>query len=90
MNILLWILVGLVGGLIAKALMPGDDPGGIIITILLGIAGAIVGGFISIALGLGNGVDDFDLGTIFLSVVGAMLLLFGYRLFTGGMRGSHA
>ena len=83
MNIIGWIVVGLLAGLIAKALMPGDDPGGIIITILLGIAGAIVGGFVSIALGLGNGIDDFDIGTIVLAVLGSMLLLFGYRMVTG-------
>jgi uncharacterized membrane protein YeaQ/YmgE (transglycosylase-associated protein family) len=86
MNILAWILVGLIGGLIAKALMPGDDPGGIIITVLLGIAGAIVGGFVSVALGIGNGVDDFDIGTIVLSIAGAMLLLFGYRMVAGTAR----
>ncbi len=62
--------------------MPGRDPGGIILTTLLGIGGAILGGFLSIALGLGNGVDDFDVGTIVLAVVGAMLILGGYRLVT--------
>ena len=82
MNIIAWILVGLIGGALAKLLMPGRDPGGIIVTILLGVAGALVGGFLSVALGVGNGVDDFDIGTIFLSVAGAMLLLGGYRLFT--------
>lgn len=80
MNIIAWIIVGLVGGAIARLLMPGRDPGGIIITIVLGVAGAILGGFLSIALGIGNGVDDFDVGTIVLSVVGAMILLAGYRL----------
>ena len=83
MNIIAWIIVGLVAGAIAKMLMPGDDPGGIIITILLGIAGAIVGGFIAVALNLSNGVDDFDIGTIVLAVLGAMLLLFGYRMVAG-------
>jgi len=82
MNILMWILVGLVGGMIAKAIMPTKFPGGIIMTVLLGIGGAIAGGFLSVAFGLGNGIDDFDLGTIFLSVLGAMLLLFGYRMLT--------
>ena len=52
MNIIAWILVGLIGGSLAKLLMPGRDPGGIIITILLGIAGALLGGFLSVALGL--------------------------------------
>jgi uncharacterized membrane protein YeaQ/YmgE (transglycosylase-associated protein family) len=87
MNILAWIIVGLIGGAIAKLLMPGNDPGGIIITILLGIVGAIVGGFITVALGIGNGVDDFDLGTILLSVVGSMLLFFAYRLIAGQRTG---
>jgi uncharacterized membrane protein YeaQ/YmgE (transglycosylase-associated protein family) len=61
-------------------LMPGEDPGGIIVTILLGIAGAIVGGFIAVALNISNGVDDFDFGTIVLAVLGSMLLPFGYRI----------
>jgi uncharacterized membrane protein YeaQ/YmgE (transglycosylase-associated protein family) len=52
---------------------------GIIVTILLGVAGALVGRFLSVALGVDNGVDDFDIGTIFLSEAGAMLLLGGYR-----------
>ena len=81
MNIIAWILVGLIGGALAKMLMPGRDPGGILLTIVLGIAGALLGGFLSIALGVGNGVDDFDVGTIALSVLGAMLLLAGYRMF---------
>jgi uncharacterized membrane protein YeaQ/YmgE (transglycosylase-associated protein family) len=80
MNILAWILVGLIGGALAKLLMPGNDPGGIILTIVLGIAGALLGGFISVALGVGDGVDDFDIGTILLSVLGAMLILGAYRL----------
>lgn len=82
-NIIGWIVVGLIAGALAKMLMPGDDPGGIILTMLLGIAGAIVGGFIAVALNISNGVDDFDIGTIFLAVVGAMLLLFGYRMLVG-------
>lgn len=83
MSILLWILVGLIAGAIAKMLMPGNDPGGIIVTILLGIAGAIVGGFIAVALNISNGIDDFDVGTLVLAVLGSMLLLFGYRLVAG-------
>jgi uncharacterized membrane protein YeaQ/YmgE (transglycosylase-associated protein family) len=88
MGIIAWIVVGLIGGLIAKALMPGDDPGGIILTILLGIAGAIVGGFISVAAGIGNGVDDFDIGTIVLSALGAVLILGLYRIVIGQRRGA--
>jgi uncharacterized membrane protein YeaQ/YmgE (transglycosylase-associated protein family) len=83
MSILAWIVVGLIAGAIAKMLMPGNDPGGIIVTILLGIAGAIVGGFIAVALNISNGIDDFDIGTLVLAVLGSMLLLFGYRLVLG-------
>ena len=80
MNIIAWLLVGLIAGVLAKLLMPGRGPGGIIVTILLGIGGAIVGGFIAVALGLSDGVNNFDIGTIFLAVGGAMILLFGYRM----------
>lgn len=83
MGILSWIIVGLIGGALAKLLLPGKDPGGIIITILLGIAGAMLGGFIAVALDISNGVDDFDIGSIVLSVFGAMLILLGYRMVTG-------
>jgi uncharacterized membrane protein YeaQ/YmgE (transglycosylase-associated protein family) len=79
-SILAWIVVGLIAGALAKLLMPGRDPGGLILTVLLGIAGAIVGGFIAVALNISNGVDDFDFGTIVLAVLGAMLILFAYRL----------
>jgi uncharacterized membrane protein YeaQ/YmgE (transglycosylase-associated protein family) len=84
MGILAWIVVGLIGGAIAKMLMPGDDPGGIVLTILLGIAGAIVGGFVAVALNLSNGIDDFDIGSIVLAILGSKALLFVYRLATGG------
>jgi uncharacterized membrane protein YeaQ/YmgE (transglycosylase-associated protein family) len=87
-GILAWIIVGLVGGIIAKLIVPGDDPGGggfvgIIVTILLGIAGALLGGFLAVAMGISNGVDDFDLGTILLSIVGAVIILVAYKALTG-------
>jgi uncharacterized membrane protein YeaQ/YmgE (transglycosylase-associated protein family) len=87
MGILAWIVVGLIGGAIAKLLMPGRDPGGIILTILLGIAGAVLGGFAAVALDISNGVDDFDIGSIVLSVIGSMILLLAYRLVVGDRRG---
>ncbi|HEX5140607.1 MAG TPA: GlsB/YeaQ/YmgE family stress response membrane protein [Dehalococcoidia bacterium] len=87
MSILAWIVVGLIGGAIAKLLMPGRDPGGIILTILLGIGGAVLGGFIAVALDISNGIDDFDLGSIVLAVLGAMLILFVYRLVVGRREG---
>jgi uncharacterized membrane protein YeaQ/YmgE (transglycosylase-associated protein family) len=86
MSIIAWIVVGLVSGLIAKALMPGREPGGLIVTILLGIAGAFVGGYLAIAAGISDGVNNFDLGTIVLAVLGAMLLLVVYRSLFGGGR----
>lgn len=79
MGIISWIIFGLVAGLIAKLLMPGRDPGGFIITILLGIAGAVVGGFIATQFGYG-GVDGFNLGSFVVAVLGAIILLIGYRM----------
>jgi len=85
MSIIAWIVVGLIAGVIAKMLMPGKEPGGgIILTVLLGIGGAIVGGFLAVALGISDGVNNFDVGTIVLAVAGAMLLLFAYRAVSGG------
>ena len=55
MGILSWIILGLIVGALAKWIMPGNDPGGILITILIGIAGALIGGFLSAALGIGDG-----------------------------------
>lgn len=83
LGILAWIVVGLIGGTLGKMLLPGKDPGGLVITILLGIAGAIVGGFIAVALDISNGVDDFDVGSIVLSIVGTILILLVYRFATG-------
>ncbi|HOX25608.1 MAG TPA: GlsB/YeaQ/YmgE family stress response membrane protein [Candidatus Krumholzibacteria bacterium] len=79
MGILSWIVMGLIVGVIAKFIMPGKDPGGIIVTILLGIAGAFVGGFIGSALGLGT-ITGFNFGSFLLSIAGAILLLILYRL----------
>lgn len=78
MGILSWIVMGLLAGALAKWLMPGKDPGGCIITILLGIAGGVVGGFIGTQLGFGK-VDGFNLGSFALATAGAVLLLFIYR-----------
>ena len=78
MGILSWILMGLIVGVIAKLVMPGPDPGGIFITILLGIGGAFVGGYVGSFLGLGS-VTGFNLGSLLLSVGGAVLILILYR-----------
>jgi uncharacterized membrane protein YeaQ/YmgE (transglycosylase-associated protein family) len=80
MTILWWIIIGGIAGAIAKFIMPGKDPGGIIVTILLGIAGAVVGGWI-----LGLIFPGRDMGpTGFIgAIVGALLLLWIYRMFAG-------
>ena len=79
LGVLGWIVFGLIVGVIGKLLMPGRDPGGMIVTVLLGIAGALVGGFLGRAVGLyGPG----DPAGIFMSVIGAVLLLFAYRKFS--------
>jgi uncharacterized membrane protein YeaQ/YmgE (transglycosylase-associated protein family) len=90
LSILGWIVFGLIAGLIAKALMPGKDPGGAIITTLLGIAGAIVGGFIGRMLfgyGSANSAGDMSepgfIMSLVLAVVGSVILLAGYRLIRG-------
>ena len=74
MGILLWIVFGLIAGALAKFLMPGKQGGGIILTTLLGIAGAVVGGFIGTRLGFGD-VNSFDLTSMALAVGGAVLVL---------------
>jgi len=74
----LWmIVIGLVAGAMAKLIMPGKDPGGTIVTILIGIAGSLVGGFLGRALGMGGG-EGGGAGIIG-SVIGALILLAGYR-----------
>lgn len=83
MGFIAWIVLGLVAGVIAKLLMPGRDPGGCIITMLIGIVGALVGGFLSSRLfGISRG-GFFDLRTWVIAVVGAVILLVIYRLVVG-------
>jgi uncharacterized membrane protein YeaQ/YmgE (transglycosylase-associated protein family) len=78
MGILVWIVLGLIVGVLAKWIMPGDDPGGVFVTILIGIAGALLGGFLSRAMGIGD-VTGINLGSIAIAIVGSLILLFGYR-----------
>ena len=90
--ILGWIVFGLIAGVIAKAIMPGRDPGGCIVTILIGIAGSLIGGFIGhylLGYGTGNRGDASDLSrpgflmSLLLAVIGAVILLAIYRLIKG-------
>jgi uncharacterized membrane protein YeaQ/YmgE (transglycosylase-associated protein family) len=84
MGILGWILLGILAGVIAKALLPGDDPGGIFVTTIIGIVGALLGGFIARALGLGDPIDEFfDVSTWLAAIIGAIILLVIYRAVTG-------
>ncbi len=78
MGIISWLVLGLIVGVLAKWIMPGDDPGGFIVTILIGIAGAFVGGFIGSLVGLGD-VTGFNFVSIGLATLGAVILLFVYR-----------
>ncbi|HUO87393.1 MAG TPA: GlsB/YeaQ/YmgE family stress response membrane protein [Thermoanaerobaculia bacterium] len=77
-----WALFGLVAGIVAKFLMPGKDPGGCIVTSLIGIAGALLGGFLATQLGFG-GVAAWDLRSFVVAVIGAILLLVIYRALKG-------
>jgi uncharacterized membrane protein YeaQ/YmgE (transglycosylase-associated protein family) len=79
-GILGWIIFGLIVGAIAKLLMPGRDPGGIIVTMLLGIVGAVLGGFVGRALGW---YGPEDTAGIFVSILGAVIVLLVYRLLVG-------
>ena len=84
MEIVAWIVIGLIAGALGKVIMPGDDPGGIIVTALIGMAGALVGGFIT------HNLLGFDEGGFIWSIVvatlGAIILLAIYRMVVGGRR----
>ncbi len=80
MSIIGWILFGLVVGVVAKLLMPGRDPGGMIVTVLLGIVGALIGGFIGRLLGWYGESDPVG---FIMAVIGAILVLFAYRKVSG-------
>ncbi len=79
MGVLSWIVVGAVAGLLAKLIMPGNDPGGFIVTILLGIVGGLVGGWLGTRLGLGD-VTGFNIRSILIATGGAILVLIVYRV----------
>ncbi len=79
MGIISWIVLGLLAGLLAKFIMPGKDPGGIGVTIVIGIAGAIVGGFVASIIGVGS-VTGVNIGSIIIAVIGSLILLAGWRV----------
>jgi len=84
MSIVGWILFGLIVGVVAKLIMPGPDPGGMIVTILLGIVGALIGGFIGRMLGWYGEGDPVG---FIMAVIGAIVLLFGYRKISSTSQG---
>jgi uncharacterized membrane protein YeaQ/YmgE (transglycosylase-associated protein family) len=76
-----WIVLGFLAGLIAKAIMPGTERGGFIVTTLLGIGGALLGGFLASVFGLGDPIDEFfDISTWVAAVIGALVILLGWSL----------
>ena len=85
MGIISWIVVGLIAGLLAKLIVPGDDPGGLIVTTLIGMVGAVVGGLVVGVLG-GVGATGFNVWSILVATLGAIILLGIYRVFAGDRR----
>jgi uncharacterized membrane protein YeaQ/YmgE (transglycosylase-associated protein family) len=84
MGILAFIILGAIAGVIAKALLPGDDPGGIIITTIIGIVGALLGGFLAAALFGADPLDEFwDVSSWLTAIIGAIVLLVIYRAVVG-------
>ena len=80
MGIIGWIVLGLIAGAVAKAILPGDDPGGIIVTMIIGIVGALLGGFLAQVFFNVDTVDNFwDLSTWLTAIIGAIVLLLIYR-----------
>ena len=87
MGIIGWIILGLLAGLIAKAILPGDDPGGLIVTTILGVLGALGGGFVAQAIGFGDPIDEFfDWSTWIAAIIGSIVLLLIWRAVSGERR----
>jgi uncharacterized membrane protein YeaQ/YmgE (transglycosylase-associated protein family) len=84
MGIIAWIVLGLLAGMIAKAIVPGQDPGGVIVTALIGMAGAVIGGLIAEWAGFEGLENFFELRTWIIAILGSLLLLALYRAVTGG------
>jgi uncharacterized membrane protein YeaQ/YmgE (transglycosylase-associated protein family) len=88
MGIIAFIILGLIAGAIAKALLPGDDPGGFIITMIIGVAGALIGGFLAGVLFDADPLDEFfDISTWITAIIGSIVLLLIYRMVAGRRRG---
>ena len=89
MGIIAFLILGLIAGAIAKAILPGDDPGGIIVTMIIGVVGALLGGFLAAALFDAKPMDEFfDISTWLCAIVGSIILLLIYRMVVGNRTGS--
>ena len=88
MGIIAFLLLGLLAGAVAKALLPGDDPGGIVVTMIIGVVGALLGGFLAGLLFDVDPVDEFfSLSTWLAAIIGSIILLLLYRAVAGNKRG---
>ena len=84
MGIIGWIILGLLAGAIAKLILPGDQPGGFIVTTIVGVIGAVVAGFVAQALGFGDPIDEFfDISTWIAAIIGAIVLLLIWQWIAG-------
>jgi uncharacterized membrane protein YeaQ/YmgE (transglycosylase-associated protein family) len=83
MGIVAWIVFGLLAGALARAIFPGRQPGGLLMTLALGLVGAVVGGFVGSLLGVG-GVEGFTIGSLLVAIGGAVLVLLVYEAIAGG------
>ncbi len=88
MGIIAFLILGLVAGMIAKAILPGEDRGGILITMVIGVVGALIGGFLASALFGAHPLDEFfDISTWLTAIIGSVLLLWVWRKFAPGHAG---
>jgi uncharacterized membrane protein YeaQ/YmgE (transglycosylase-associated protein family) len=83
MGLIAWIVLGLVAGALAKWIMPGRDPGGCIVTIVIGVVGALLGGFLSTLLGFGGLTGSLDWRSLIIAVLGSLVLLAVWRMLRG-------
>jgi uncharacterized membrane protein YeaQ/YmgE (transglycosylase-associated protein family) len=89
LGIIAFVILGLIGGAIAKAILPGDDPGGFIVTAIIGVVGALLGGFLAAALFDAHPLDEFfDISSWLTAIVGSLILLGIYRLVMNRDRGA--